>query len=230
MIKRFKATLLVVSLSLLGACAPVAPGHNISVAGLDRLRGEQEALINRVNQLQDNLLLLEARLHDQQQALDALRGTPSVSAPPAQVAVKAPVTVDGNNADLTPTDVYRGAFAAYTAGRYPEAASAFDSFLTLFPGNPYAANALFWRSEAYFAQALYSKAIDSYEELESRYPQSPKLPDALLHLALSLRQLDQMAEAGVTLSTLRDRFPQSSAAAKAKELFLPSPPSAEGVR
>ena len=63
----------------------------------------------------------------------------------------------------------------------------------------------------------YRAAIASQRQLLIAYPDSPKIPDALLNVASAQSELGDNAAARRTLEELIGKFPQSDAAGKAKQ-------------
>ncbi len=62
----------------------------------------------------------------------------------------------------------------------------------------------------------YRKAMDAQQEVISRYPQSPKAPDALLAIASIQAEQGDTGSARNTLEDIVARFPNSEAAGKAR--------------
>ena len=102
------------------------------------------------------------------------------------------------------------------AGRLRRAAftNALAGFLVRYPDHPYAANALYWRGECYWALGDYSSAATQFDALVARFPASGKTPDGLLKLGLAHRKLGSAGKAKVAFDRLRKEFPTSEAAKK----------------
>jgi tol-pal system protein YbgF len=223
----YRAALLGAAILALGGCATTGalqPGKARS-ADADTLRGQQQGLSRQIEQLQDNLLLLEARVHDQQQLLEQLRSAlPSqkvttggekagaVLLPAPSLTPKAP-----SEPPLSPTETYLQAFSDYASGDYTRAILGFENFLRHFPNNDYAANAQFWLGECFLSQQLYPRAAEEFQKTFSRYPQGAKTPDALLKLAFTFTQMNEPERATATLQTLRQRYPGSAAARQSEQ-------------
>jgi len=210
---------------LLSGCAgglPAAqPAQNRLAPELNQLRQDQQSLSERVQHLQDNLVLLEARLQDQQKTLEQLqssrapeKGTAAGQiAPPAAAGPSRPaVTTEAPQPSATQT--YLQAFADYAAARYAEAVQGFNLFLENFPDNDYAGNARYWLAECYLAQDQYERAAEEFRRAAELYPRNGKAPAALLKLAAVQQKLGKKGEADQTLRLLRARYPQSDAAKK----------------
>lgn len=109
---------------------------------------------------------------------------------------------------------YDAAFALVKAKKHSQALDAFAGFLVRYPDHPYAANALFWRGECYYALADFTGAIGQYEALIARFPASAKTADGLLKLGFAHRKLGAAAKANEAFARLRKEFPTSEAAKK----------------
>ncbi|MBE0596867.1 MAG: tol-pal system protein YbgF [Desulfuromonadales bacterium] len=212
-------------LLVLTGCLPPSQLASAPAAGdgqpeLAQLRQEQAELARQMQRLQDNLLLLEGRLHDQQQMLLELRLLSSQMVTPdgQKAGSGAAGTPLGAPRAAAPTEIYLQAFASYASGRCPEAITGFQEFLRLYPGNDYAGHALYWLGECYDSQQQHAAAADAFRQAAERSPQGGKAPEALARLAVSLQKLNHRTEAEEVLRLLRQRYPESAAAKR-------SPPS-----
>ena len=209
----------------LTACVPARPPADISAADPDlaQLRKDQQQLAQQVEQNRNNLLLLEAKVRDQQSLIGDLRSelatkkvTPSreiaTSTRPVIAPSIMPTIVDSQNA--SPTDIYLQAFSDYAAGRFEQAIKGFETFLQLHAGSDYAGNAQYWLGECFYSQQQYARAVEEFQRTVERYPQGSKTPDALLKMASALTQLGQADRADEALQILRSRYPDSPAARK----------------
>jgi len=193
---------------------------------LGRLEGDQHALAERVERLQTNLTLLEARLLDQQKAVEELRRKESAQkvTPAGEMASAAPTSPAGTAAGVndssagSPTEIYLQAFADYASGRFTEAIAGFDAFLRRYPNNDYAGNAQYWLGECYYSRQEYERAAAEFSKVAENYPQAGKVPDALLKRATALRQIGEVDQAQEALQQLRRRYPESPAAQKSLQL------------
>ena len=101
--------------------------------------------------------------------------------------------------------------------RYEEALKSLREFLKSAPDHVYADRAQFLISRAHFLNQDYALAVVATNLLESHYPYSFKLPDALLERADSFGRLGQEDEERATLSSLMKRFPASPASTTARQ-------------
>jgi tol-pal system protein YbgF len=107
--------------------------------------------------------------------------------------------------------VYGDAFAALKAGRYDEAIQGFQLYLTKYPKGPRADNATYWLGEAQYVQQDFEAAIKSFQAV-SAFPESRKLPDALLKVGYCQYELKAFRNARATLQKLISTYPDSNAA------------------
>ncbi|HVN41366.1 MAG TPA: tol-pal system protein YbgF [Steroidobacteraceae bacterium] len=112
--------------------------------------------------------------------------------------------------------VYGDAFAAMKAGRYEEAAKGFQLYLTKYPKGPRADNATYWLGEAQYVQLDYANALKTFEAV-SAFPESRKLPDALLKVGYCQYELKAFKNARATLQKVISNYPDAEAARLAKE-------------
>lgn len=190
---------------------------------LAQLQETQQQLARQTEQNRNNLVLLEAKVRDQQTLIEGLRhelATKMVtssreiatSGHPVNARSAASAVVDNPNA--SPTDIYLRAFSDYAAGRFQQAIQGFETFLRLHAGSDYAGNAQYWLGECFYSERQYARAIEEFQRTVERYPQGSKTPDALLKMASALTQLGQTDRADQALQILRSRYPDSPAARK----------------
>jgi TolA-binding protein len=70
---------------------------------------------------------------------------------------------------------------------------------------------------ANFAKKDYRASVAAQRQLIQLWPDSPKVPDALLNIASAQSELGDNASARRTLEELMGKYPQSEAAGKAKQ-------------
>ena len=81
--------------------------------------------------------------------------------------------------------------------------------------------AQYWIGSAQFALKDYKAAVAAHQSLVDRYPESARVPDALLSMAESQVQLGDRKSANRTLTRIIKEYPEAEAARVAKER-LPS--------
>lgn len=194
-------------------------------AKLSRLDSDQQELARRLERLQDNLTLIEARLVDQQQTIELLRRGAAAQkvTPSGEMAASAPAVghatgpVGSGSPAGSPTELYLQAFSDYASGRFTQAIDGFKAFLRHYPNNDYAGNAQYWLGECYFSRQEYGLAVSTFRKTVESYPQGGKTPDALLKMSTALQLMNEPGQAQDALRLLRSRYPDSPAARKSLE-------------
>ncbi|MEN6542836.1 tol-pal system protein YbgF [Parvibaculum sp.] len=142
--------------------------------------------------------------------------TPPGAAAPATQAAAAPTAVLPNG---TPQVQYDFAIDLLKRGQFPQARDTLKQFLDEHPKDSLAGNAQYWLGETYYVQGQYKDAADSFLKGYTTYSKSPKAPDSLLKLGMTLNQLGQKDAACATFGQLKEQFPQAAPAivARAKQ-------------
>jgi tol-pal system protein YbgF len=191
---------------------------------IQRLRRSQEILVVQLDRLQDNLMMVEARMRDQQKMIDELR-TSAMAQKVTGTGEKATTAEPGRTIEpvlaskppLSPTEIYMQAFADFASGRFQQAILGFEAFLRHYADNDYAANAQYWLGECYYSMQQYAQAVEAFQKMISLYPQGAKTPDALLKMASAYSEMNQPGRAEDVLQRLQQRYPDSPAARKSQE-------------
>lgn len=185
-------------------------------AEVARLRGQNEMLEHKIESLskrQSDLYLdLDKRIEDlRKQARDAAQaGAAPVAA--GTVAKEDP---------LAESKAYEDALEQFKAGNYDKAIAGFGDFLKAYPNSTLAPNAQYWTGYAYYVRKDYKNALEQQTRLVNAYPQSPKVPDALLNIANCQIEMNDTATARKNLQEIVAKYPGTNAAAiAAKRLEL----------
>lgn len=167
---------------------------------LRRLRGEFDQLQHELEraraQQRDQYLDLDTRLRAAETALTAAQATTSPDSPEA---------------------AYQAAFNLLKDGRYDEAETALREFVAQHPQHELAANAVYWLGEAHYVQRDYPAALAAFESVLRDYPGARKTPDALLKAGYCQHELKRIGPARASLTRVVDEFPDTQAAADARE-------------
>lgn len=97
-------------------------------------------------------------------------------------------------------------------GQLPASRGMFEALLKQYPDHDLADNALYWIGESWYAQALWLKAAQSFLRVAQEYPRANKVPDAMLKLGLTYRQLGDDKAASEVLRQLARTYPNTQAA------------------
>jgi tol-pal system protein YbgF len=197
-----------------------------------RLRGDIETLRfeteNSDGRQRELYVDVDRRLQslEQQQQQRAFTPPPAAAAPstltPQERSAEPPA--DASRAAAAPprpagTDQqnYQAAFDLIQARKYEEAGRAFTQFLTGFPTSPLADNAQYWLAETFYVRGQFQPALGEFQKVMDQYPQSAKLPDALLKVGYCQAELGQRDAARTALQQVVRQFPDTTAARLASQ-------------
>jgi tol-pal system protein YbgF len=129
------------------------------------------------------------------------------------------VTVDGREfvADPAEKQEFEASLAVMRKGDFAAAQSAFTNFLKRYPQSGYKAPALFWLGNAQYAVRNYRDAITNFRALVATDTEHMRAPEAVLAVANCQVELKDIKGARKTLEDLLKAYPQSEAAAVAKD-------------
>jgi tol-pal system protein YbgF len=189
---------------------------------LETLSADVRAMHNDVDQLNNNLEAARKQQRDLYADLDlrlknleSRAGAGSAAAPsaaPAAVAVVPPSSASPPFASSVDDKVsYQTAFNLLKDGQYDRAIAAFLDFLTAFPSSQLADNAQYWLGEAYYVNKAFPDAQAAFQRVVDKYPQSRKLPDALLKIGYCRYELKQWDAAKQVLTLVLTQYPDTPA-------------------
>lgn len=112
---------------------------------------------------------------------------------------------------------YQAAFELLKQGRYDQASIALKQFMVAFPDSDLSDNAQYWLAETYYVSQKYKQALPEFQLVLKRYPDSRKIPDALLKIGYCNYELGRHADARKALSEVVARFPETTAARLASQ-------------
>ena len=116
-----------------------------------------------------------------------------------------------NTAALTSeSDVYQAAYSHVLAGDYKLAEQGFQQYIQGFPKGAKAADANFWLGEAQYSQGKFTDSAKTFLNAHQTYGKSPRAPEMLLKLGMSLAALDNTETACATLREVPKRYPTAS--------------------
>jgi tol-pal system protein YbgF len=172
---------------------------------LATLRGQNEKLTRDVSDLQRIQKDLTQGLDERLRKFE-----------PAKVAV------DGKEFLAEPAEKqeFDTALATFRKGDFAGAQTGFAAFIKRYPQSGYKSSALFWLGNAQYATRNYREAVANFRALVASEPEHSRAPEALLSLANSQVELKDAKSARKTLDELVKTYPQSEAAAVAKERLV----------
>jgi tol-pal system protein YbgF len=112
---------------------------------------------------------------------------------------------------------FDAALGALRDGHYPQAIADFQGFLNAYPESRLAGDAQYGLGESYYVSRNYEAAKEAFINLGLRYPQSARLPDALLKLGYIYGELGDTTRAKDVLQKLVQVYPDSQAAGLAEQ-------------
>jgi len=199
---------------------------------LDRLRAEAAALRGELETLRFETENSDARQRelyvDIDRRLQSLETAPRAFTPPPSTPPSSSPPTFASPADEPPPPVagrpvgsdqqnYQAAFDMISARRYEEAGAAFQTFLSQFPTSPLADNAQYWLAETYYVRGQFMEALAEFRRVIEQYPQSAKMPDALLKVGYCQQELGDRNAARTSLQEVMRQFPDTTAARLASQ-------------
>jgi tol-pal system protein YbgF len=140
------------------------------------------------------------------EAKPPLQDANNSQAPPiSQPALAAPIDTVAEEA------AYKAAFGLLMQRRYGEARQAFQDFLGGYREGNYADNAQYWLAEASYVTRDFDRALADFQTVISEYPNSSKVPDAMLKSSFIYYEKKQWAESRELLQRLVTLYPSSTA-------------------
>ncbi len=107
---------------------------------------------------------------------------------------------------------YQQARTLLGEGRYEAAATEFLRYLEAEQKGLLAANARYWLGETFYVQGRYDEAAAEFSRVAADYPDSGKVPDALLKLGYTQDEMGDTSAAVLTLERVRQDFVGADAA------------------
>jgi len=191
-----------------------------------RLSGESERqirseadILTEIRGLGEKLVELEAQLRDSSYQIARL----SDQVEETRVEIKAlaavrPASTEGRPIDISDHEtLYQTAYGDFKRDKYRLAILGFREYMDAFPTSELADNALYWTGESYYAQRLFSQAIDTFSDFLVRYPVSEKVASALLRSALSHLERGDREDGVRQLRELVKELPSSAEAGVARQ-------------
>jgi tol-pal system protein YbgF len=197
----------------------------------DRLNQLQQSLTMLTGQL-EQLQYSNQQLHQQMEKmqadyeyrLDSLekgkgggggsRPTPTpvpqqrLAPPVPETAAATPPAAAGNTAGAD--QMYNDAFKLLQDGDYAGAERGFKTFVQRYPQHVLAGNAQYWLGETYYARRDYQSAMTSFAEGYKAYKASPKGPDNLLKLGITLSAMGRKPDACAIFARFGQDYPKAT--------------------
>lgn len=146
----------------------------------------------------------------------AAPGAADMPAPEVQVPPSGPVQ-QASIASPEEQAAYEQALNVLREGRYTDAAQAYRQFLASYPNGRYADNAQYWLAETQYVTRQFPQALTEFGKVVDSYPNSAKVPDALLKMGYIHYEQGDWKAARERLQAVTQRYPDSTAARLANE-------------
>ena len=111
---------------------------------------------------------------------------------------------------------YEAAWRSLDKKDYKGALARFKDFLKKYPKSKLAGNAQYWIGECHYALKEFDQAILEFDAVR-KYPQSEKVPAALLKQGFAFAELGEKVNARLILQEVIEKYPQSPEAVRAKQ-------------
>jgi tol-pal system protein YbgF len=108
-----------------------------------------------------------------------------------------------------PKQLYDRALTDLRKGLYLEAEGDLVQILTDFPAHSLAGNAQYWLGETFYVRQDYKRAAEAFLSGYTKYAKSPKAPDSLLKLGITLIAMDEKKTGCDALAELGAKFPEA---------------------
>jgi tol-pal system protein YbgF len=186
---------------------------------IQALREENARLRGQVETLNYELESSKKRQQDFYIDLDGrLRKLETLPAAPAAADGTTPATEAKPASDpAAEAREYESALNLFKANKIKDAATAFEAFTIAHPDSSLAPNAQYWLGNAHYALRDCKKAIEAHRVVVAKWPQHAKAPDALINIATCQQEQGEAKAAKATLESVLDKYPDSLAAATAKQ-------------
>jgi tol-pal system protein YbgF len=184
---------------------------------LETLRFETENSDSRQRELYVDVDRRLQSLESTPRAFEPAPSSPGFGAPAAAAAGAAAGAAVAARPTGSDEQNYQAAFDLISARKYEEAGAAFQTFLTQFATSPLADNAQYWLAETHYVRGQFAEALPEFRKVLEQYPQSAKLPDALLKVGYCQIELGDRNAARTSLQEVMRQFPDTTAARLASQ-------------
>lgn len=180
---------------------------------LTMMTGQIEQLQNCNAKLQQQMEKMQA---DYEYRIDQLEkggaGKPGGAAPRPGAQAAAPLVPTPTPAPgaASAEQLYDEAVKKLQEGDYAAAERGFRTFIQRNPQNKLAGNAQYWLGETYYARRDYSNALTAFAEGYKVYKSSPKGPDNLLKLGITMSVMGRKPDACAVFARFSQDYPRAT--------------------
>jgi tol-pal system protein YbgF len=171
-------------------------------AELAKMRGNDEQLAKDVAEVQRRQRDIAAGIDDRLRRIEPLK-----------------VTVDGQEFTAEPDEkkAFDDALAIMRTGDFDKALAAFQALSKRWPATGYLPAVQFWSANAHYGRKEFREAVAQFRAFLNGSPNHLRAPEAMLGLANSQAEMKDVRAARRTLEDLQKAFPNTEAAAAAKQ-------------
>ena len=151
----------------------------------------------------------------EQETLSASLPAQAEAVTPAVESEESPRQQVGQSSERPDKIEYERLLALFRDGDLDAAQQGFAAFLRNYESSDLAPNARYWIGEAHYGKKDYKQAIDSYDRVELDFPQSEKVPAAMLkkgYAYLAMKDKKRASSAFKQVVTLYPRTPEAGKA------------------
>ena len=105
---------------------------------------------------------------------------------------------------------YQLAFELLKDENYETARDSFIEFIRLYQDSDFVDDAKYWLGETYYAQRFFTQALKEFEEVLTKFPNSGKIPEALLKKGFCYFELGEVEKSKQLLKSVVNQYPDSS--------------------
>ena len=114
---------------------------------------------------------------------------------------------------------YKFAMNIMKSGDFEKAEIAFKEFVDAHAKHELAGSAQFWYGETFYIRQLYEDAAVAFLEGYQKYPNSPKAPENLLKLGVTLAELGETEQGCKMIANLKKAYPKTDASILQKSSY-----------
>lgn len=227
------ATLLTAS-AVGNAAAPVVDARDISAVQQQQTSQQSQImaeLIMQVNQLQQEVRQLRGQVEQQDYRINQLtkqqrelyldldrrlQGGATLSTSETEELSSDNANTSNNGASNRAQQAYNQAFTLFNEQKYPQAKSAFKTFVSDFPKESLASNAHYLLGQLHFSDKEYAEAENQFKAVYEQFPDTSIKDKAMLKLAQVQELKGDKAAAKATYQQVSKLFPNTTAGRLAK--------------
>lgn len=187
---------------------------------LRQLRGQVEVQTNEIERLNNRQRELLGDMDQRVRQLEKREPETGVAEPAAGSNVASLSVAPPTTTPAIPVAEQREYDAAITLlkqGSYENAIKSFRAFVVRHPKSALVDNTQYWIGEAYYVSRNFRQSLAEFTKAVNNYPQSLKVPDAMLKVAYCQYELSAWAKSRDMLNKIITQHPASPAARAAEQ-------------